>query len=144
MIALVGPPLFLALIAVYLVFLAFGDGYSIGVRSLAGILLPVVIGSFLYVFKKELLQRLAAVSTLTGFLGGLILGLLVMAVLRLFAHGTGVPVAEVIVAGCFSVLVFSSAAAVGNRGLSQYYGVMCGILLYVIAFGFPVIGLSGK
>jgi hypothetical protein len=144
MIALVGPPLFLALIAVYLVFLAFGDGYSIGVRSLAGILLPVVIGSFLYVFKKELLQRLAAVSTLTGFLGGLILGLLVMAVLRLFAHGTGVPVAEVIVAGCFSVLVFSSAAAVGNRGLSQYYGVMCGILLYVIAFGFPVIGLPGK
>ncbi len=78
-----------------------------------------------------------------GFLGGLVMGLLVMAVLRFFAHGAGVPLAEVIVAGCFSVLVFSSAAAIGNKGLSQYYGVMCGILLYVIAFGFPALAVAG-
>ena len=54
-----GTPIFLALIGLYLIIQAFSQSFTIGLRSLAGSLFPLVMGSFLYVFNRELLRRTA-------------------------------------------------------------------------------------
>lgn len=135
-----GTPFFLAVIAAYLVGVAFQRGFYPGMRSLASALLPVVVGSFLYAFRKEILRRVAGASNAIGFVIGATMGLLVMAGLRVFGATTIIPLAELLLSGCFAVLVFSSASSPEDRGLSYYYGVMSGALLYIILFGFPVLG----
>jgi hypothetical protein len=137
-ITLYGTPALLGLICFYLVFAAFGRGASSGLRSLASVLLPVVIGSCLYVFKRPALERLASVSTAIGFVGGLGMGLVVMAALRLSGQSVVVPLPELLVSGCFSVLVFSSASGSEDRGLAAYYGVMSGLLVYLVILGVPL------
>ena len=138
-VVLYGTPSALVILGIYLVYKAWERGFYAGVRSLAGALLPVVVASLLYVFSREVLTRLATVPTVLGVTIGTALGLAVMAVLHFMAHGSPIPLAELIVFGCFSVLVFSTAAEQGDRSLSWYYGVMCGLLLYVIFFGFPTL-----
>ena len=138
-ITLYGTPVLLGLIALYLVFAAFERGISLGLRSLASVLLPLVIGSFLYVFNRTTLQRLASVSTAIGFASGLGMGLVVMAGLRFFGQSAVVPLSELLVSGCFSVLLFSSASGSGGQGLASYYGVMSGLLVYLVVWGVPVV-----
>src|SRR3972149_2016906 len=132
-------PGLLGMIALYLVFAAFERGISLGLRSLASVLLPLVIGSFLYVFNRTTLERLASVSTAIGFASGLGMGLVVMAGLRFFGQSAVVPLPELLVSGCFSVLLFSSASGSGGQGLASYYGVMSGLLVYLVVWGVPVV-----
>ena len=134
-----GTPIFLALIGLYLLVRAYEHGFYIGTRSLASLLFPLVIGSFLYVFKREFLQRLGSVSTQIGFFSSLCMGAIVMVALRFFARTLEIPIAEFMVSGCFSVLVFSTASTEEDIGLSYYYGTMSGILLYIIILGFPLL-----
>lgn len=138
LITVYGTPILLVLMGSYLVHNAFGRGSYAGLRSFAAVLLPVVVGSFLYVFNRELLQRVGSVSTVIGFFTGFGLGVAVMFVLRVMGRGSAIPLPELLVSGCFSVLVFSSASTRGDKGLAYYYGVMCGLLLYVILLGFPL------
>jgi hypothetical protein len=138
-VALYGTPACLGLIGLYLVADAFGSGVATGLRSLASVLLPVIIGSFLLAFNRQALQRVAGVPTAIGLLAGLGMGLLVMAALRFFA-GSPMPLAELLVSGCFAVLVFSSASETAGRGLAWYYGVMTGLLVYLVFWGTPVGG----
>jgi hypothetical protein len=130
---------FLALLGFYLVSRAFGAGFYPGIRSFASALLPLVIASFLYLFNREILRRFGALPTAASFLAGAALGVLLMAALRHFAS-SGVPLTELIVSGAFSVLVFSSDAARGDRPLAAYYGAMSGMLGYIILLGFPSLG----
>jgi hypothetical protein len=67
------------------------------------------------------------------------MGVIVMVALRFFARTSEIPIAELMVSGCFSVLVFSAASTEEDIGLSYYYGAMSGILLYVIILGFPLL-----
>lgn len=136
-IAVYGTLAILILIALYLVLAAFGRGFAGGVRSLAGVLLPVVVASFLYVFRRTVLQRLAAVPTFTGLGAGLVLGVLTMVALQYLGRGVSVPLAELVVSACLSVLVFSAAADPADRGLAWYYGVLCGLLVYLVIWGVP-------
>ncbi len=133
-----GTPGCLGLIASYLVFAAFEQSFAAGLRSLAGTLLPVVIASFLYVFRRGALEQVAGLSTFIGFAGGRGMGLLAMGALRFLRHSAALPLPELVVSGCFSVLVFSSAAGQEDRGLAWYYGVMCGLLVYLVFWGLPM------
>lgn len=137
LIAVYGTLATLVLIALYLVLGAFGRGFAAGLRSLAGVMLPVVVASFLHVFRRGILERLAGVSTLAGVAGGLALGLLTMTALQYLSRGVASPLAELVVSACFAVLVFSSAAGHPDRGLVWYYGVLCGLLVYLVAWGVP-------
>lgn len=138
-VVLYGTPIALALLGIYLVESAWQRGFYAGVRSLAGALLPIVVASLLYVFSRSTLTRLASVPTAVGVMIGAALGIAVMGVLRVTARESAIPIAELMVFGCFAVLVFSTAAERGDKSLSYYYGVMCGLLLYVILFGFPAL-----
>lgn len=130
---------FLVLSALYLVIHAFGSGFYVGSRSFAGALFPIIIGSFIYLTRRESLQRIGSMPYTVGFLSGVIVGALIMIVLKRFGDGSVIPIAELVVSGCFSVLVFSSAAASGDKPLSLYFGVMSGLLLYIILIGFPLV-----
>jgi hypothetical protein len=133
-----GTPSLLVLVGLYLVSLAFGRGLASGFRSLASLLFPVVIASFLYVFNRELLRGLAGASAVVGFLIGFVMGVVVMSVLQLVPRSGDVPLAELMTSGCFSVLVFSSVASPEEKVFTYYYGVLSGLLLYVIVRGVPV------
>ncbi|RMD98639.1 MAG: hypothetical protein D6816_15980 [Bacteroidetes bacterium] len=135
-----GTPACLAFIAFYLVMAAFGFGLSAGLRSLASVLLPLILTSFLFVFRREVLERVAALATLPAFAAGLLMGLLVMAALAFWTRGAAIPLPELLVSGCFSLLVFAAAADAGTRGLAIYYGVMSGLLVYLVLWGVPIMG----
>lgn len=137
-ITIYGTPSLLALIGVYLVLQAFGRSPSIGFRSLASLLFPVVIASFLYVFNRELLRGMGGIHPAAGFLIGFGMGVVVMLVLQFVPRPGDIPLAELMVSGCFSVLVFSAVASPGERVFTYYYGALSGLLLYVIVRGFPV------
>lgn len=136
-IAVYGTLAALVLIALSLVLGAFGRGVGPGARSVAGVLLPVVVMSFLYVFRRQTLERLAGVPTAAGFILGLVLGLLTMVALEYLGRVVAAPLPELVVSSCLSVLVFSTAAGQGDRGLVWYYGVLCGLLAYVVFVGVP-------
>ena len=137
-VTLYGTLAFLVILCLYLVAESFNQGFSFGFRSFAAVLFPIIIGSYLFVFKKHLLTRVGQTPTTMGFILGLVFGALVMLSLRYFGQSAGLPVAELVASGCFAVLVFSSSAVAGDQGLSYYYGSISGMLLYIIFFGFPL------
>lgn len=73
-----------------------------------------------------------------------------MLTLRHLESFSGVPIPELLVASCLALLVFASGSlygmAFGRRvrpeddALSYYYGVVIGMLGYVILLGFPTLG----
>jgi hypothetical protein len=130
-------PGFLAILMVYLVLSAFARGFYPGVRSLAGILFPLIMVTFVFIFQRELLERLGTIPLFVSFAAALILGVLVMVVVQVYARSPTVPVTELVLSGSFSLLVFSYASLRGNKMLSYYYGMIAGFLLYIICFGFP-------
>ena len=142
----------LACLALYLLSHAFKVGVPVGIRSLAAILLPILGGSFVFVVKRSSLRRISAVPAGLAFSASLLAGALIMAALRFLVHLSPIPVAELLVASCISVLVFVSDSLVQlafdgpqaseDRPLALFYGVASGMLLYIVLFGFPRIGAA--
>ena len=143
---------FLACLALYLLTLAFKSGFDPGIRSLAGILLPLLTGSFVFVFNRDALGRLRALPAAASFSMSVATGALIMLALRFLVDHSPIPVTELLIASCVSVLVFASDSlpklafeapeAAGNQALAFYYGVASGMLLYVVFLGFPRIGAA--
>ncbi len=136
-IAVFGTLLYIFVLTTYLVVRAFENGLYPGIRSSASALLPVIIVSFLFIFHKEVLELLGMVPAVMAFLLSMIAGIVLMVVIRFFAHTSGIPVAELVLSGTFSILVFSSGSLKEKQVLSYYYGIISGFLLYIILFGFP-------
>jgi hypothetical protein len=140
----------LASLALYLLSHSFEAGIPTGIRSLAGICLPILTGSFVFVLKRSSLRRIAEVPAGIAFSASLLAGALVMAALRFLVDLSPIPVAELLVASCISVLVFASESLARlafdapqsseERPLALFYGVACGMLAYIVLFGFPRIG----
>jgi phosphoglycerol transferase MdoB-like AlkP superfamily enzyme len=130
-------PLFVLVLTVYLIIYAFKTGISSGVRSFAGVLLPLIMVTFIFIFQRDLLQKLERIPTLISFSASFIVGIIVMVVIRLFAKNTPVPITELVLSGSFSILVFSYVSLEGNKMLSYYYGMISGLLFYIIFWGFP-------
>ena len=132
-------PLFILLLMGYLVFHAFSSGIYPGIRSFAGILLPLIMVTFIFIFQKELLEKLGRIPTLISFFSSLIIGIVVMVVIRFFAYSLPIPITELVLSGSFSILIFSYVSLQENRMLSYYYGMISGFLIYIIFWGFPVL-----
>ena len=132
-------PVFVLFLMFHLVFYSFGKGFSSGIRSFAGVLLPLIMVTFIFVFQKELLEKLGKIPALISFFASLIIGIVVMVVVRAFAYSSAVPVTELVLSGSFSILVFSYVGLRENKMLSYYYGMISGFLIYIIFWGFPVL-----
>lgn len=134
--AIVATPGFLLILMLYLVIAAFTEGFALGMRSMAGVLFPLIMVAFIFMFQRELLERLGRVPTLGAFAVSLLIGLGVMIVLAL---SPAVPIKELVLSGSFSLLLFSHVSLRGNTMLAYYYGMISGFLLYTIVLGFPTV-----
>lgn len=140
----------LSALAFYLVALGFGAGVAEGARSGAGVVLPILGGSFLFMADPRLFERLRGLPSAAAFGAAAGAGVLVMLALRILAHRSQVPVTELLVASCVAVLVFTpgSVPALAFGGgdreadptLSYYYGITSGMLAYVVLCGIPTVG----
>ncbi len=137
--AVIAAPAFLLVLILYLVMAAFDRGFYPGVRSFAGVLFPLVMVAFVFVFQREFLATLARVPTFLSFLLALGVGAIAMVVIQLYARSSNIPITELVLSASFSVLVFGHASQRGNKVLSYYYGMISGVLLYIIFVGFPAL-----
>ena len=131
--------LFLVALIAYFVLRAFRDDLGTGVRSFSSVLLPVMVLTALTRFRKQELEN--AEVQLPGaltFVVTLIIGIGVLALLTMAPNG--IPVQELVLSGCLSILLFSSLILPADRAMFYYFGMVIGFLLYVMILGFPQLG----
>jgi hypothetical protein len=136
-IAFVATPGFLLVLMVFFVSRAFSHSLGAGVRSFSSVLLPLMVLGLMRTFQKERLRRAERFNN-TLVLGlTLLIGVAVMQLLTIAP--TGIPLAELVLAGSFSVLLFSHAALPENKdkAMFYYFGMILGFLSYVVILGFP-------
>ena len=130
----------LGMLCCHLLWVAMNLGAMQAVRSLAALLLPMTLASFVYLFNRDPLRRLSEVGAGIGFMVSVLLGIGVMLALRYFMPDGKLPLAELITSGVFSLLAFLPRAPSEQGGVSYYYGVLTGMLVYVVLCGFPLLG----
>ena len=136
--ALTATPVFLFLLTAYFVVQGFQDDLYLGIRSLCGALLPLILITFIHEFRKDLLVQLGSQNTLVSLILSSVWGFALMLILRVFnRYLHNIPLNELILSGSFSVLVFTYYHDEENRAKAYYYGLIAGLLIYVILFGFP-------
>ena len=131
------PPAILLLLMTYFVLVAFNDGFRPGIRSFAAVLFPLSLVTFIFIFQKGWLTRLGALSAFASFLVSMLIGLIIMVAIRLYARSSAAPVTELVLSASFSLLVFSHASLRGQTISAYSYGMICGMLAYIIFLGFP-------
>ena len=138
-----GTPLFLAVLIVYFIVQSFGLGVNEGLRGVSGALLPLIISSFLFSFRKHLLEKLGSVNVIAAFVSSFVWGFIAMVLIR-FLNSQTLPLAlcEIVLSASFSVLVFGYVVLPPSKILAYYYGSVCGFLAYIIFLGLPILGGS--
>lgn len=132
--ALFATPSFLLLLMAVFVARAFGDDLYSGVRSFAAVLLPLMVMTFLLVFRKEMVKNVERLPPWIAFLGSITLGLGVMALL---STSSSIPATEMVLSGSFSILLMSYVAIGQERRIVYFFGMVLGLLDYIVVFGFP-------
>lgn len=135
----------LGAICVYLVVSAFGIDFATGMRSTAGILLPLVVGGFLAVFKRGLFAGTAGLRPSLAFALAFVFGAGVMLMLRNIDSLRFAPLPEFIVAAGLTILVYAPGSMPGivretgksDVWMAYYFGLVTGMLGYVVLIGFP-------
>lgn len=135
----------LVLICGYFVVVAFGAGSSAGMRSVAGILLPFVVGGFVVVFRRSLFERVAEIPPVLAFAAALAFGVGVMLLIENLEAFRQAPIAELIVATGLSLFTYAPGAVIASdRSKAQkdvwmayYFGTVGGMLGYVVLLGLP-------
>ena len=133
----------LVLVCGYFVVTAFEAGGSAGMRSVAGILLPFVVGGFLVVFRRELLTRVATIPPALAFLLAVAFGVAVMLLIENLELFRQAPVAELIVATGLSLFTYTPGAVIASGDaaarrdvwMAYYFGTVSGMLGYVVLLG---------
>jgi hypothetical protein len=137
--AVFATPTFILILMVFFVGRAFNSGINNGVRSFAGVILPLIIMTYIFIFQKDLIAILGKINTILSFFISLFWGFLVMVLISILSTSTsGIPIKEIILSGSFSILVFSYVSIRENKMLSFYYGIIAGFLFFIIFFGFPI------
>ncbi len=135
--AISATPLFILGLIVYFLFSAFGKGIYPGVRSFAGVLLPLIVMTFMFLFHKAQLEKLGDTRVLQwGFFASVLTGFGALALIHFFGR---VPITEVVLSGIFSALVFCYASIRESKVFTYYYGMILGFLIYIVVLGFPVL-----
>lgn len=137
----------LVAICIYLVVTAFGISPAAGIRSTAGIILPLVIGGFLAVFNRGLLDKASKLPPAVAFPVAAAFGIVVMLLLQNIGALRTVPVAELIVSAGLTTLLYAPGSMPGitqvtaqsDVWVAYYFGVVSGMLVYVVFMGFPFI-----
>lgn len=137
----------LAAICVYLVISAFRLGSSFGIRSTAGIMLPLVLGGFLAVFKREMFEKASALPPALAFIVAAFFGVIVMLLLKNIDSLRVAPIAELIVAAGLTILLYAPGSMPGivqettrsDVWMAYYFGIVSGMLGYVVFVGFPFV-----
>lgn len=135
----------LAAICLYLVVSAFQAGISLGIRSTAGVLLPMVLGGFLAVFKRELFDKVSRLPAVAAFLIAAAFGATVMLLLENIDALRAAPIAELVIAGGLTILLYAPGSMPGivrdttrrEVWIAYYFGLVSGMLVYVVFVGFP-------
>lgn len=134
-----GTPLVVLTLLCILLWRAFSRGFPDGLRSFAGVLLPLVIASFVLFFQRPLVERLGAVSVMPAFLLSYVWGIGSLALVNwLWDQTAPVPISELILSGSFSVLILSYVVLPQAKVLSYFSGAVAGLLSYIILFGLPL------
>jgi hypothetical protein len=136
-IAFVATPGFLLVLMVFFISRAFSNSLGAGVRSFSAVLLPLMVLGLMRTFQRDRLRRAERFNNTLVFSLTLLVGILVMELLTIAP--TGVPLAELVLSGSFSVLLFSHAALPQNKdkAMFYYFGMILGFLSYVVVLGFP-------
>ncbi len=140
----------LVAICLYLVVTAFGIGTSTGVRSAAGIILPLVIGGFLAVFNRALLDKASRLPPSVAFVVAAAFGVAVMLLMKNIEALRAAPIAELVVSAGLSTLLYAPGSVFGiteattksDVWMAYYFGVVSGMLVYVVFMGFPFISAT--
>jgi len=138
----------LALICGHFILRAFGASTSAGLRSMAGVLLPFVVGGFLVAFNRSVFERVARVPPMLAFASALGFGIVVMLLLENSSTLANIPVAELVVASGLSLFLYTPGAVMTGKSaldhrevwVAYYFGVVSGMLGYVVIVGFPSAG----
>lgn len=138
----------LVLVCGYFVLLSFDVSSSAGLRSTAGVLLPFVVGGFLAAFNRSLFEKVARVPSWLAFVSALVFGVVVMLLLKNAGPLQDVPVAELIVASGLSLFFYTPGGVMASERqadrrevwMAYYFGVVSGMLGYVVILGFPIGG----
>lgn len=137
----------LALICFYLVSTAFEIDAAAGLRSVAGVMLPLVVGGFLAVFQKNLFEKAVRVPPGIAFLLAVVFAVAVMLLIENIESLRAAPIAEIVVAAGLSILLYSPGSMPGfvqatdksEVWMAYYFGMVSGLLGYVVLVGFPVV-----
>lgn len=135
----------LAMICFYLVDAAFKVDSATGMRSIAGIMLPLVVGGFLAVFQRSLFERAARLAPGAAFLLAVVFAIAVMLLIENIESLRVAPIAEIIVAAGLSILLYSPGSMPGfvqatersDVWMAYYFGMVSGMLGYIVVMGFP-------
>ena len=103
----------LAWIAFDFVSVQFRLGTRFGIRSAAGIALPMVAGGYAFAAHRGFVRRLRDLPAGVRFSASLLAGALVMASIRFFLVLYPFLISELVVASCIALLVFASGAFPG-------------------------------
>ncbi len=136
----------LAFICLYLVTSAFAVDSTTGIRSIAGIMLPLVIGGFLAVFKRDIFTKASALSPPIAFVLAAGFAVLVMLLIRNIEALRFAPIAELIVAAGLTILLYAPGSMPGiarateksDVWMAYYFGMVSGMLGYIVLLGYPV------
>jgi hypothetical protein len=137
----------LAWIAFAFVSVEFRLGTRYGIRSAAGIALPMIAGGYAFAAHRGFLRRLRDLPAAVRFSASLVAGALVMASIRFFLVLYPLVIPELVIASCIALLVFASDSIPGlaldvpprwsDRPLAPFYGLAAGMLLYLVVYGVP-------
>ena len=61
---IIATPVFLLLLTVFFIIQGFSTGVYVGIRSLAGALLPLILITFIHIFNQDLLVKLGNINIL--------------------------------------------------------------------------------
>jgi hypothetical protein len=136
----------LAFVCFYLVSSAFDIDSATGIRSIAGIMLPLVLGGFLAVFKRSLFEKAARVSPTIAFLLAAVFAVAIMLLIKNIDALRVAPIAEIIVAAGLTILLYSPGSMPGfvqatdrsDVWMAYYFGMVSGMLGYIVLMGFPI------
>ena len=135
----------LAAICIYLVTTSFRVDSTTGIRSVAGIMLPLVVGGFLAVFKRSIFEKASSLSPLLAFFLAFGYAVIIMLLIRNIEALRSAPIAELIIAGGLTVLLYAPGSMPGitqetersDVWMAYYFGMVSGMLGYVVLMGFP-------
>ena len=127
----------LAVLAYEVVSIAFRLGPRIAIRSVLALIVPIFAGSYAFVSHRNFVHRVRRLPAALRFSASLAAGALAMASLRYFLLFYPFPIAELMIASCMAVLVFTSTSLPGSNRPLAPYGLAAGMILYLVVYGVP-------